>query len=155
MTTNDSSEDNDDYEFSPSYYNDIMNDPESYATEYQVLTELRSKYGDTISKRDYLVKLHEISNTVVAEWESYIEKFTEYGDGTVFVERKATTEKCGWCGIELGNDVLAELCSSCNKLPKKKAVNGPFTDTELYLKGNEKKGYRLQHIEYSYMIDDD
>jgi hypothetical protein len=85
MNTADNDDNNNE---SSSYYDDIMNDPAFYPTEYQVLTELRIKYGDTISKDEYMAKLDEISNTVVKEWEDEFEYFTKFADGTIVVEQK-------------------------------------------------------------------
>jgi hypothetical protein len=120
------------------YYDNIIQDPISHAAEYQTLMQLRKEYGDTISKEDYIAKLDELSNTVVKEWENDLEYFTEYGDGTIVVEEKGETNKrCGWCGLEMSSNSLSELCSSCNKLPKKIAVDGPFTDGKVYVRNNK------------------
>ena len=157
-TNTNNNDDNDNESSSSSLYDDIMNDPITFPTEYQVLTELRSKYGETISKDEYLAKLDEISDTVVKEWDDDFEYFTEYGDGTIVVDSKGI-KKCGWCGIELGDDVLSsgELCASCNKLPKKITPDGPFRDTKLYVKDNKEApgSVEIQEVEYRYMIDDD
>jgi hypothetical protein len=53
-------------DYDPSaFYDDIMQNPYDYATEYQTLMDLRKQYGDSISKAEYMTKLEELSNTVV------------------------------------------------------------------------------------------
>lgn len=138
------------------FYDDIMQNPYDYALEYQNLMDLRKKYGDTISKAEYMAKLDELSETVVKEWESDIEYFIEYADGTIVVDEKGAVRKCGWCNIELPYNELSELCSSCNKLPKRISDSGPFTGNKLYVKGSgEKKNLKINDVEYRYSIDDD
>jgi hypothetical protein len=145
-----------DYDYDPSaFYDDIMQNPFDYATEYQTLMDLRKQYGDTISKAEYMVKLEELSNTVVKEWENDLEYFIEYADGTIFIDEKAEkVRKCGWCNIELTSSEPEELCSSCNKLPKRISDSGPFTDSKMYIKGSSRKDYKINNVDYRYMIAD-
>jgi hypothetical protein len=86
---------------------------------------------------------------IIDQWDNDIEHFTQYADGTILVETNGV-RKCGWCGFELGNSSLGDLCESCNKLPKKICVDGPFTDIKVYVSDNQQPDI----IETKFMISD-
>jgi hypothetical protein len=140
-------------------YDEIMSDP-SWGTDHEVLAKLTDKYGNTISKDEYIAKLEEISETVVKEWEDEFEHYTEYADGTIVVDTKAGVgvKKCGWCGTSDLADYQEEPCDSCRKLPQRICENGSFSDSKIYVKSKE-SGDRnrpsIKQAEYRYTINDE